>query len=202
MSLWWYRRIRKISIGAASILISATLYLGCEKLDPERTVKIQTDSAYSETSSSCVVTGKLLDVGQSGIVEVGFCWSTNDRPTVWAPHSNLGHMVNPGSFSDTLTGLFNDTEYFFRAYARDTNDVYYGDIITFITQNSCPASISFKRFSDITLTTVMANAEINDEGCSPITARGFCWDTEEHPTLYHNMTVEGGGVGSFTSKIS
>ena len=43
---------------------------------------------------------------------------------------------------------------------------------------------------------------ITSEGGASITARGVCWGTSAKPTLADNKTIDGAGLGVFTSKIT
>ena len=43
---------------------------------------------------------------------------------------------------------------------------------------------------------------MNINGGDPITARGVCWSTSSNPTTADNKTIDGTGVGTFTSAIT
>jgi uncharacterized protein (TIGR02145 family) len=56
--------------------------------------------------------------------------------------------------------------------------------------------------STITQTTAMCGGIITSDGGATVTARGVCWSTNQTPTMADSMTVDGSGVGSFTSAIT
>ncbi len=40
------------------------------------------------------------------------------------------------------------------------------------------------------------------EGNTNVTAKGICWDTIPNPTIHHNKTIDGWGIGKYTSQIT
>ncbi|WP_310557926.1 hypothetical protein [Flavobacterium sp.] len=55
--------------------------------------------------------------------------------------------------------------------------------------------------SNITTTSVSSGGNISADGGSPVTARGVVWGTNPNPTITNSKTVNGTGIGSFTSSI-
>lgn len=49
---------------------------------------------------------------------------------------------------------------------------------------------------------VIVSAYIEDDGGSPVIAKGICWGTSANPTIEDHVTDEGRGTGSFISTIS
>ena len=63
------------------------------------------------------------------------------------------------------------------------------------------------KLSDLTITavadtTAVASCTVTDDGGSAVTVRGVCWSTSHNPTINDNHTVDGTGVGSFTSSLT
>jgi uncharacterized protein (TIGR02145 family) len=56
--------------------------------------------------------------------------------------------------------------------------------------------------SSITYTTAVGGGNISSDGGASITARGVCWNTTTNPTIANNKSVNGTGVGTFTSSIT
>lgn len=56
--------------------------------------------------------------------------------------------------------------------------------------------------SNITSTTASATANIESDGGSEITSRGFCWNVTPDPTTINQKTSNGNGVGIFTASIT
>lgn len=66
----------------------------------------------------------------------------------------------------------------------------------------CPAKVTTNTISSFTATTATGTGEVTDDGGTPVTARGLCWDVNSGPTIANNKTTEGSGTGSFTSSIT
>ncbi|MGC9355218.1 MAG: PKD domain-containing protein, partial [Mariniphaga sp.] len=66
------------------------------------------------------------------------------------------------------------------------------------------ATVTTKAITDITATSAISGGTIEDDGGSPVTARGVVWDTAGNPTLQNNSgkTTNGSGSGSFTSSLT
>jgi len=56
--------------------------------------------------------------------------------------------------------------------------------------------------SDITQTTASCGGSVTNDGGVTVTARGICWGTSTKPTVAGNKTIDGNGVGTFSSVLS
>jgi hypothetical protein len=56
--------------------------------------------------------------------------------------------------------------------------------------------------SAITKTTAVSGGSITSDGGAMISSRGVCWSITAAPTVSDNKTVEGTGIGSFTSSLT
>lgn len=54
---------------------------------------------------------------------------------------------------------------------------------------------------EITENVVKVTGYVSDDGGSDVTERGICWNTEGDPEIIDNRTVEGSGLGAYTSEI-
>jgi uncharacterized protein (TIGR02145 family) len=129
------KKNRIIRIILAAVFFSGFLLcfiLSCEIFDYERIIIIQTGSPTNESCNSAEITGQILDLGESNIVQHGHCWSTN--PENLNKKSSLGARASRGSFTSTLQDLSPDTKYYIKAYATDANGkTVYGDENSFKT---------------------------------------------------------------------
>ena len=64
------------------------------------------------------------------------------------------------------------------------------------------ATVTTEEVTDITQTTAMCGGEVKSENGWAVTERGVCWSTNQNPTPSDNCTVDGEGVGKFTSEIT
>ena len=65
-----------------------------------------------------------------------------------------------------------------------------------------PAIVDTEVASSITATTAVAGGNVTSEGTSTVTARGICWSFDAFPTIAGSKTIDGAGLGAFTSDIS
>jgi uncharacterized protein (TIGR02145 family) len=56
--------------------------------------------------------------------------------------------------------------------------------------------------SSISPTSAISGGQVTNEGGSTVTSRGICWSTSIDPTIENNKTVDGSGIGNFSSTLS
>ena len=64
------------------------------------------------------------------------------------------------------------------------------------------ASVVTSSVSNVTTSSATCGGNVISDGGLEITVRGVCWSTSEHPTVSDNNTIDGSGLGSFTSNIT
>jgi uncharacterized protein (TIGR02145 family) len=62
-------------------------------------------------------------------------------------------------------------------------------------------TISTTTITGISATTAISGGNISSDGRAAITSRGICWTTAVNPTTAASKTVDGTGIGEFTSSI-
>lgn len=105
--------------------------------------KIPIVSSYSVTSitaTSAVSGGNVTSDGGALITERGVCWSTNTTPLTTDNKATNG--TGTGNFSVNITGLYQGTTYYVRAYATNSKGTAYGISQTFMT-NYVPLEPSY-----------------------------------------------------------
>ena len=70
------------------------------------------------------------------------------------------------------------------------------------TNTEIPSVLTTTTVSSITQTTAISGGIITSDGGFTVTSRGVCWSTDANPTIAGSKTIDGGGVGSFTSSIT
>jgi uncharacterized protein (TIGR02145 family) len=71
--------------------------------------------------------------------------------------------------------------------------------------NSCKEDLlvlTTSDVNDITHAGAVCGGNIASDGGETITERGVCWSTGQHPTIDSSKTIDGSGMGSFTSMLS
>lgn len=86
------------------------------------------------TANTAISGGNITNDGGNTITARGIVWSTNTNPTIsLTTKSNDG--TGTGSFTSSLSQLTANTTYYVRSYATTQYDTYYGNELTFKTNN-------------------------------------------------------------------
>lgn len=96
---------------------------------------VTTEGSTNVSANAATIQGKVLSDGGAVISQRGFYWSeTNSNPD---QSSNVEFVSGTtGDFSKTISGLKENTTYYFRAFAANSIGTTLGDVITFKTQSS------------------------------------------------------------------
>lgn len=162
-------------------------------------VVISTAQVSNITSQSANTGGTVLEDGGSQITKRGVCWSVNANPSLNNNFTSNGQGT--GTYLSSLTSLSPNRTYFVRAYATNSFGTVYGDEVTFLTSTAIP-SISTTSINTITQTTAGSGGNITSDGGATVTQRGVCWSTTSNPTIANSRTINGSGIGSFTSILT
>lgn len=138
-----------------------------------------------------------------GNITYGSCWSTSPNPTIADAHSSATEEFYAISINrkTAILGLTPGTTYYVRAYATNDKGIAYGEQLTFTTVSAEVGDVITTDISSIATTSAVSGGNVTDDHGVPVTARGVCWSTSIHPTLVDSYTVNGSGLGSFTSNI-
>jgi pectin methylesterase-like acyl-CoA thioesterase len=156
----------------------------------------------SYVSTTFFTTGGNVSADGGGTVTArGVCFSETGIPTVSDGHTSDGTGI--GGFVSTVTGLNPATKYYVRAYATNIGGTSYGveDSVTTLAA-VVPPTLSTATVTNILATTATAGGAVSDWGGDSVTARGVCWGPSADPTTSGNKTVDGSGIGSFTSGLT
>lgn len=147
--------------------------------------------------------GLITNSGASNITSRGVCYSnTSTNPTIANSKTNDGTGI--GQFTSSLTNLSPNTIYYIRAYATNGIGTAYGDAKSFRTTSATiPVVSSTTAASFITLTSAISGGNVTSESGAAVTSRGVCWsNTTSSPTILNSKTVDGTGLGTFTSSLT
>jgi uncharacterized protein (TIGR02145 family) len=65
-----------------------------------------------------------------------------------------------------------------------------------------PDSLTTDSATAITATTALLGGSVQVEGSYPVNARGVCYSKNPNPTIFNDTTLNGSGLGSFTSVLT
>lgn len=98
---------------------------------PKTKPVVVTTIAHNITSSSAVTGGNVTSSNGFTITDRGVCYSTSPEPTLDDNITSNG--IGIGEFTSNLSALSISTEYFYRAYATNSEGTSYGEEYSFIT---------------------------------------------------------------------
>ena len=116
------------------IALICSIFVACGPKPELPTVTTNSVSDITDTTALCV--GAVVDNGNVDITAKGFCWSTEQNPTL--EDNTVAAIVTREEAADdfftaTLLGLTAATEYYVRAYATNSEGTAYGENINFVT---------------------------------------------------------------------
>ena len=123
----------------------------------------------------------VIDTVDSDVKTVGFCWNETGNPVPEANNTVEVVRDENGAITGTISGLQGGTTYYVRPFIISTQGLTYGNEIECKTL-SIP-ELSIYNVYSITKNTAMEGAVIVDNGGATIEEKGFCWSTEENPTI-------------------
>jgi uncharacterized protein (TIGR02145 family) len=180
------------------------LFVSCsndKSTDPTLQVPVLTTAAASGVTQTTADCGGIITTDWGVTVTArGVCWSTNLTPSITDNKTVDGAGV--GSFTSLISGLSGGIPYYVRAYATNSNGTGYGSAIWFTTLPASNPVLSTTAVSAITLTSAECGGTITYDGAADVIARGVCWSMNPTPSVNDNSTINGEGVGNFTSSIT
>ena len=160
---------------------------------------VTTTAISSITSTYATSGGNITSDGGSAVTVRGVCWATSQNPTI--ANSKTVNGTGSGAFTSNPIGLLPGTTYYLKAYATNDIGTAYGNQVTFTTNLGLP-TLTTTVASNIARTVATSGGTLINDGGTKVTARGICWRTVSNPTTANNKTINGNGMGTFTSDMS
>ena len=190
-------RLSHLILLIASILI----YNSCIKKSEALLPTVSTLAVSQITSRSAQSGGNVSNDGGATVTGRGLVWGKNQNPSLESNEGFTSTGNGLGVFSDNISGLSPNLTYFVRAYATNEIGVAYGNEETFNSKSEMSSLLTIE-VSNITSTTAMCGGNITSDGGARITSRGVCWSTTQNPTTANEKTIDGSGMGSYTSNLT
>ncbi len=159
---------------------------------PSVTTGLVSNVAY--TTATCG--GDVTDEGSEPVTAKGVCWSTDQYPTIGDNKTNDG--TGAGVFSSDITELSENTTYYVRAYATNSIETSYGEQKELNTEK--PPVVTTSSFTPDYISAI-GGGTVTDVGSLGVSARGVCWSIDQNPTISDNITINGSGIGGFSSSL-
>lgn len=150
------------------------------------------------TGKSATLNGTISPNYLSTKVEFEYGTSINYGLSVVAAQSPLsGNLIV--NVSADIQGLMEGTTYHYRIKAENSYGSVYGSDLAF----SIPIipSLSTKEVTLVTHNSASSGGDISSDGGTLISNRGLCWSKSPNPTINNSKTIDGFGIGIFTSSM-
>lgn len=92
---------------------------------------VVTNAVSQITAYGVILHGDVTSDGGATVLRRGFCYSTNQNPTI--ANDTIGQVGGVGAFSANLNTLLPNTTYYYKAYAVNSGGLSYGSQMSFQT---------------------------------------------------------------------
>lgn len=157
---------------------------------------VMTTGVSNVAHTTATLNGSVVYSGGSTVAARGFCYGTEQNPTIGSTAVSCG--TGEGSFSANLQNLTPSTTYYVRAYAINVWGTNYGEQQTFTTLTEHAPTVEIIPVTDIDYTSFTCSGDVTDSGTYPVTARGICYATTTDPVMTGNHVHSGNGTGVFS----
>lgn len=192
-----------ITLITLTTLIIISCINSCKKLELTEITKIQTNPASEVGVNSATISAYFISLGED-VTSFGHCCATSSNPLITDAKVLGEETSQAGEFQSTFSNLAPNTRYFVRAYAMEGDIVIYShNEITFTTDEGISTpTVTTDIVTNLSQTSATCGGEVTSNGGSSVTSRGVCWSKSQNPLVTDNSTVDGSGIGNFTSTLS
>ena len=187
-----------LPLSANNITVGTPTLNGADNTFTTGAPAVTTNAATGVGPGGATLNGTVNANGSSTTVTFEYGLTTAYGTTVTADQSPVTGTINT-AVSKAISGLSNNTTYYFRVVGTNATGTTNGADNTFTT--GAP-TVTTDAVSAITATTASSGGNVTADGGASVTARGACWSTSANPTTADNTTADGTGMGAFTSSIT
>lgn len=202
MKLAVKRKIRGWLIAGLLIPSILLLFASCKKeaLAPV----VETTGITDIGLHSFSVAANLLETGDEGVIQHGFCWAVTPEPEYDADSCvKLGPRLQAGVYTSEIMNLAQNTTYYVRAFAVNQVGTAYGKEMKVITDLMLTVpTVHTANVSTVGEYSAVAGGVVRDKGGSEITSFGVCWDKTPDPTIEGEHISFNEGTGTYFTTIN
>jgi len=166
---------------------------------------IETMDATNIAESSATLNGEIIDLGGVDVSSYGFVYSLENDPTFDDFKVDMGNNPSVGVYSASISGLNQNTTYYFRVYAEvnETGYISYGTSKNFTTlENLNLPVVTTDEIYSVTENSAVCAGNVSSEGAGTVTKKGFCISLQQNPTINDMTSDNGSGTGQFTHEFT
>jgi hypothetical protein len=187
------KRILNILFPVCLLISIVTINNNCKKESGEKNLPVLiTVPASDITPVSALLGGQIAYDGGAEISVRGVCCGRKTNPDF----SDLVKIAGQGTgcFTCSLTGLNQNTLYYARAFATNSEGTAYGGEVRFTTGSADAPTVITLMSVSASYYSASVGGRVKDNGGAPVTEKGICWGTTENPTILNdNKTISGYG---------
>ena len=162
--------------------------------------EIRTEDITDIHSTIAMLHGTLVFNGNDTAAINGFCWSTNEKPTLDNDHIEID--TTSATYIYRLSNLNAETQYYVCAYAQNKIGIVYGETRAFTTQSAVIPIVTTSSVTNISNTSATIDGNVTNDGGATVTERGVVYSTSQNPTISNSKVTSGSGTGSFSCSLS
>lgn len=173
--------------------------------NPEDPV-VETNTPTGITRNSADISGSVIKLNGSTIVQKGICWSENLLPNAASDPTATISGGGLGAYTLTANNLKEGKTYNARAFVRTTSSTapIYGNTVEFTTSiTPTPPTVILNPITNIGQTNATLSGKVSNNGGSGITEQGFCYNTKGNPKINDDkLPANVDANGNFTVNMS
>ena len=183
------------------LLTILLLAVSCEKDEMACTTAVETQEVSSIAATTAQCGGIISSDGNPTIKEAGVEWcTTSDFESNVS--CSLAEKAKLGKFACEIIDLKDNTQYYVRAYARNSYGTIYGEVLSFKTLEIVLPAVLTDSVTNITISSATVGGEVTDESNGVVAERGVVYSTNPNPTVENNKVVCGSGKGTFSCNLT
>lgn len=168
---------------------------------------VETSSSVTDIKYDSAKLGfTIKNVGDPKCTEAGICYGMSSNPTIYG--DKVVGSISTYLQKKDVTGLQENTTYYYRAYVMQNGEAVYGTTLSFKT--ATPPSVSTLEVSNLqnpyglyNYWQVQLNGRVNSVGNPTITGRGFKYSLNGDPeSSGTTISVSGSSAGNFSASLS
>ena len=168
---------------------------------------VETNSSATDIKYESAKLGfTIKNVGDPKCTEAGICYGTSSNPTIYG--DKVVGSISTYLQKKDVTGLQENTTYYYRAYVIQDGEAVYGNTFSFKTAmrpsvSTLEVSNLQNQYGLMNMWQVQLNGKINSVGNPTITGCGFKYSTNGDPESGGtNVSASGSSAGNFSASLS